>query len=73
MHYTVNRTDFTLYLTKEAWKRSSGLLVNGDFNDPIVTTPITKTITSGENSSIKMVTSSFYLITLFYLSFISIF
>ena len=38
MHYIVNRTDFTLYLTKEQWKRSSGLLVNGDFNNPIATT-----------------------------------
>ena len=69
MHYTVNRTDFTLYLTKEQWKRSSGLLYNGKFNDPIVsTTTMTMTATSGEKSSYKMIKSSFYLISLFYIA-----
>lgn len=71
MHYIVNRTEFTLFLTKDQWKRSSGLLVNGDLNDPIITT--TKriaTTTSGENSSFKMIKSSFYFIYLFYLIFI---
>ena len=70
MHSIVNRTDFTLYLTKEAWKRSSGLLVNGDFNDPIVTTT---PATSGGKSSYQMISSSIYLISLFYLSFYFIF
>ena len=77
MHFIVNRTDFTLYLTKEQWKRSKGPLVNGDINDPIITTTTTTTTkttttttTSGENSSFKMIKSSYYFIYLFYLIFI---
>ena len=53
MHCIVNRTDFTLYLTKELWKRSSGLLVSGEYNDP-----------SGQSSSINISNSLFYLIYL---------
>lgn len=67
MHFILNRTDFTLFLTKEQWKRSSGPLVNGKLNDPIIaTTTMTMTTTSGENSSYKMIKSSFYFISLFY-------
>lgn len=80
MHYEINSTDLTLFLTKEQWSRSSGLLVNGDFNDPIATTTTTTTkttktktttkvtittTTSGQNSSFEIITSSFYFIYLF--------
>jgi hypothetical protein len=83
MHYIINSTDLTLYLKKEQWSRSSGLLVNGDFNDPIATTTTTtttkttttttttkttlKTTTSGQNSSFKIITLKLYFINFWFI------